>query len=57
MKKVELNGYKIGFPAFAHHEFGMSTSFNAECGAAWINDPCVDEIVVEGKKELNFKIS
>lgn len=53
----EIDGIKIGFLALCHHEFGILQEEIYEpnaIGAAWLLHPCVDEIIINTKKECDF---
>lgn len=58
---VEINGIIIGFLALTHCEFGTLTDKYdcrdcAQFGTAWINHPCVDSIIIETKKVVDYLI-
>jgi len=58
---VEIEGIKIGFLALTHCEFGTLTDRydnreSVQYGTAWINHPCVDSIIVETKKVVDYLI-
>ena len=58
---IEINGIKIGFLALTHCEFGTLTDKYdtrefVQNGTAWINHPCVDSIIVETKKNVDYLI-
>lgn len=58
---VEIDGIKIGFLALTHCEFGTLTDRYdnrefVQYGTAWINHPCVDSIIVEAKRIVDYLI-
>jgi len=56
---VEKDGYKIGFLALTHLEFGVLNDRYDKIntfGSAWILDPKVPGIIHNAKKELDFLI-
>lgn len=52
---MEIDGKRIGFLSYVHHEFGMVDYVDDDdYGAAWISSPDVPEIVMNAKKECDF---
>ena len=57
VKTVEIEGKKFGFLGLTHREFGVLTDedFSSEqVGTAWMLHPCVDKVIVDAKKEVDF---
>lgn len=58
---VEIEGIRIGFLALTHCEFGtLNDKYDlrdfSQNGTAWINHPCVDSIIIETKKVVDYLI-
>ena len=56
---IEKDGIKVGFIACTHFEFGTLTDKwdnRFQKGAAWINHPYIDILIVETKKLVDFLI-
>lgn len=58
LKIKKIGNQKIGFLAFSHYEFGVLDSYldDETLGYAWINHPCVDNLIQESKKEVDLLI-
>ena len=58
LKKVEIEGTTIGFLAFSHYEFGILDNRvdNKTLGSAWINHPCIDDLIRESVKKVDILI-
>lgn len=57
-KEIKVNGIKIGFLSFSHHEFGLlnqHSDLKAE-GVAWINHPLVNRLIIDTKKEADYLV-
>lgn len=53
-----INGIKIAFLSFAHHEFGVLDEFDTsrKIGTAWINSPRATRAVIDTKKIVDYLI-
>lgn len=51
-----IDGIKIGFLSFVHHEFGVLDEFDRsqKIGTAWINSPRATRAVIETKKIVDY---
>lgn len=57
IKYVEKHGVRIGFLAVTQHEFGvLDEEYNGkdQVGTAWMLHPCIDELIVEGRKQCDY---
>lgn len=57
---LEREGVKVAILALAELQFGMihdSFTQNEEYGCAWLNHPCVNRLVRETKKKVDFLIT
>lgn len=59
VKILEIKGKKIGFLAITQFEFGVLDDI-AFCenkkGAAWMEHPCVDKLIVDSKQQCDYLI-
>jgi poly-gamma-glutamate synthesis protein (capsule biosynthesis protein) len=54
---IETNGLKIGFLAVTQHEFGVldeEQKGKSQVGTAWMLHPCIDELIVKGRKQCDY---
>lgn len=57
VKTVEVEGKLIGFLGLTHREFGVLTEQREEAvGTAWLMHPCVDKLIIDAKKEVDYLI-
>lgn len=56
IKCFETKGVKVGFLAVTQHEFGVLDDEQNETkvGTAWMLHPCIDELILEGKKRYDY---
>ena len=57
IKYFETKGARIGFLAITQHEFGvLDEEYDGkdQVGTAWMLHPCVDELIVEGRKQCDY---
>lgn len=57
IKYIEKQGVRIGFIAVTQHEFGvLDEEYDGkdQVGTAWMLHPCVDELILEGKKRCDY---
>ena len=56
IKCFELKGVKVGFLAVTQHEFGVldDEQNDRQVGTAWMLHPCIDELIIEGKKQCDY---
>lgn len=56
IKFVETKGLKVGFLAVTQHEFGVldDEQNDKQVGTAWMLHPCIDELIIEGKKQCDY---
>lgn len=57
IKYIEIQGVRIGFLAVTQHEFGvLDEEYDGkdQVGTAWMLHPCIDELIVEGRKQCDF---
>ena len=51
----EFQGIKVGFLSLSHYEFGMTSSNTSDkIGVAWVNSPCVRDIIEDAKKKIDY---
>ena len=59
VKILEIKGKKIGFLAITQFEFGVLDDI-AFCenkkGAAWMEHPCIDKLIVDSKQQCDYLI-
>ena len=49
-----INNISIGFIAASHNEFGMCYSNRESKGVAWINDPQIDQLIIQYRSIVDF---
>lgn len=55
VKMVEVKGKRIGFMGLTHHEFGvLADKHEGAVGTAWMMHPCVDKLIMDAKKEVDY---
>ena len=57
IKYIEKQGVRIGFIAVTQHEFGvLDEEYDGkdQVGTAWMLHPCIDELIVEGRKQCDY---
>ena len=55
VKTMVIKGYTIGFLALSHNEFGVLDDDNQNnIGCAWINHPCVNHVIANAKKMVDY---
>jgi poly-gamma-glutamate synthesis protein (capsule biosynthesis protein) len=51
----EYEGIKVGFLSLSQYEFGMTLSNTSnKMGVAWVNAPCVRDIIEDAKKTVDY---
>ena len=55
VKTVEVEGKRIGFLGLTHREFGVLADRHERIvGTAWMLHPCVDKLIIDAKKEVDY---
>ena len=55
VKTVEVEGKRIGFLGLTHREFGvLADKYEGTVGTAWMMHPCVDKLIIDAKKEVDY---
>lgn len=57
IKYIEKQGVRIGFLAVTQHEFGvLDEEYDGkdQVGTAWMLHPCIDELIVKGRKQCDY---
>ena len=57
IKYIEKQGVWIGFLAVTQHEFGvLDEEYDGkdQVGTAWMLHPCIDELIVKGRKQCDY---
>ena len=57
IKYIEKQGVRIGFLAVTQHEFGVwdeEYDGKDQVGTAWMLHPCIDELIVKGRKQCDY---
>lgn len=57
VKTIEIEGEKFGFLGLTHREFGVLDDEwfeNQAVGTAWMLHPCVDKVIVDARKRVDY---
>lgn len=58
VKKIKVSSLTIGFLAVTQYEFGVldDSFYSNKRGTAWMRHPCIDELIINAKKEVDYLI-